>query len=72
MPGPWDGPVRVAEVTDTSFRFLTLDGHIEAGQIEWRARDEPGRLIFEVESWSRAGDAASYLVHDRLRLAKGV
>ena len=38
MPGPWDGPVRVVEVTPTSFRLATLDGHLEAGQIEFRAR----------------------------------
>jgi Domain of unknown function (DUF1990) len=72
MPGPWDGPVRVVERTPTSFRFVTLEGHIEAGQIEWRARDEDGRLIFEVESWSRPGDRLSHLMHHRLRMAKEV
>src|SRR4051794_15270521 len=40
MPGPWDGPVRVVDRTPGSFRFATLDGHIEAGQIEWRARED--------------------------------
>ena len=46
MPGPWDGPVRVVHVTPTSFRFATLDGHLEAGQIEWHAADEGGELRF--------------------------
>jgi hypothetical protein len=72
MPVPWDGPIRVVDVTPTSFRFATLDGHIEAGQIEWRARDVDERLVFEIESWSRAGDRASYLLHHRLRMAKEV
>src|SRR5690348_372595 len=27
MPGPWDGPVRVIDVTDTSFRLATLERH---------------------------------------------
>src|SRR4051794_31477012 len=36
MPGPWDGPIRVVEVRPCSFRVVTLEGHIEAGQIEWR------------------------------------
>jgi hypothetical protein len=72
MPGPWDGPVRVVHLTETSFRFATLDGHIEAGQIEWRARDEDGRLVFEIESWSRPGDRLSSLLHHRLRMAKEV
>jgi hypothetical protein len=72
MPGPWDGPVRAIEVTDTSFRFVTLDGHLEAGQIEWRARDEGDRLVFQVESWARSGDRLSAIMHDRLRMAKEV
>jgi Domain of unknown function (DUF1990) len=72
MPGPWDGPVRVIEITPRSFRFATLDGHLEAGQIEWRAREEHDRLIFQIESWARAGDRLSALMHDRLRMAKEV
>src|SRR4051794_34489552 len=48
MPGPWDGPIRVIETTPTSFRFGTLDGHLEAGQIEWRAQDEEDGLHFVV------------------------
>ena len=35
MPGPWDGPVRVVERTPTAFRFATLEGHLEAGQIRF-------------------------------------
>jgi Domain of unknown function (DUF1990) len=72
MPGPWDGPIRVVEVTPASFRFVTLEGHIEAGQIEWRAREDGSRLAFEIESWSRAGDGLSYVLHHRLRMAKEV
>jgi hypothetical protein len=72
MPGPWNGPIRVAEVTPRSFRLLTLAGHLEAGQIEWRARDEDGCLVFEIESWARGGDRLSHLLHDKLRMAKEV
>jgi hypothetical protein len=72
MPAPWDGPIRVVEVTHTSFRFVTLDGHLEAGQIEWRAADVDDVLVFEIESWARGGDHLSYLVHDRFRMAKEV
>ncbi len=72
MPGPWDGPVRVIEVTNTSFRFATLARHLEAGQIEWRASDEAGLLVFQIESWARAGDRFSALLHDHLRMAKEV
>lgn len=72
MPGPWDGPVRVIEITDTSFRFATLGGHLEAGQIEWRAADRGDQLVFQIESWARAGDWLSALLHDHLRMAKEV
>jgi hypothetical protein len=72
MPGPWDGPVRVIDVTPTSFRFATLRGHLEAGQIEWRAEDDDGDLLFGVESWARSGDRLSDVMHNRLRMAKEV
>ncbi|HEU4656765.1 MAG TPA: DUF1990 family protein [Capillimicrobium sp.] len=72
MPGPWDGPVRVVEADAGGFRFATLDGHLEAGQIAWRARDDGGRVVFEVESWARPGDRLSSLLHHRLRMAKEV
>jgi uncharacterized protein (UPF0548 family) len=71
MPGPWDGPVRVLEVTPTSFRLGTLEGHLEAGQIEFRvAGSEP--IVFTIESWARSGDPLSDLLYDRLRMAKEV
>jgi uncharacterized protein (UPF0548 family) len=71
MPGPWDGPVRVASVTPRSFRFVTLAGHLEAGQIEFRASN--GELLeFEIESWARSGDRLSELMYDRLRISKEV
>jgi len=72
MPGPWDGPVRVVEVTSCSFRFVTLSGHLEAGQIEWSAEAKDGLLHFQIESWARAGDRVSALMHDHLRMAKEV
>jgi hypothetical protein len=70
MPGPWDGPVTVVDRTPTSFRFATLKGHLEAGQIEFRARDEGDAVCFEIESWARSGDRLSGLLYDRVRLAK--
>lgn len=70
MPGPWDGPVRVVDRTPTSFRLATLDGHLEAGQIEFRAHDGTGTLDFAIESWATSGDRLSELLYSRLRLAK--
>lgn len=70
MPGPWDGPVRVVDATPTSFRFVTLRGHLEAGQIEFRTSGDDGRLRFAIESWHRSADRLSDLLYDRLRVAK--
>jgi uncharacterized protein DUF1990 len=72
MPGPWDGPVRVTTATPTSFGFVTLSGHLEAGQIEFRATEADGLLRFEIESWARSGDRLSNLLYHHLRMAKEV
>ena len=72
MPGPWDGPVRVVAADARSFRLATLDGHLEAGQIEFRAADAPEGLRFEIESWARSGDRLVHLLYDHLRMAKEI
>ena len=72
MPGPWDGPVRVADTSPTSFRLVTLTGHLEAGQIEFRASAGHRSLTFVIESWARSGDRLSDLLYSHLRMAKEV
>lgn len=72
MPGPWDGPVRVLAADSTSFRLGTLPGHLEAGQIEFRARADHRSLSFEIESWARSGDRLSDLFYAHLRISKEV
>src|SRR6188472_1974810 len=72
MPGPWDGPVRVTAADATSFRLATLPGHLEAGQIEFRARSDYRSLWFEIESWARSGGRLSDLLYSHLRVSKEV
>jgi hypothetical protein len=72
MPGPWDGPVRVVRREPGSFRLATLEGHLEAGEIEFRAARDGDALCFEIESWARAGDKLSDLLYNKLRLAKEI
>jgi hypothetical protein len=72
MPGPWDGPVRVVRRDENSFRLATLSGHLEAGEIEFRAEPDGHALHFEIESWARAGDRLSALLYNKLRLAKEI
>ncbi len=71
MPGPWNCPVRVVERTPVSFRFVTLRGHLEAGEIEFRAeRTREGGLAFTIESWARSGDRIAEVLYKRLGIAK--
>ncbi|MCW2615472.1 MAG: hypothetical protein JWN08_2466 [Frankiales bacterium] len=71
MPGPWDAPVRVVERTPVSFRFATLRGHMEAGEIEFRAAwADGGRLVFTIESWARSGDRLYDWMYDKVPLAR--
>ena len=72
MPGPWDGPVRVVDVGRCSFRLATLAGHLEAGQIEFRASSAQTEVVFEIESWARSGSPLVNLLYHRLRMAKEV
>jgi len=73
MAGPWDGPVRVVELSDTSMRLATLPGHLEAGQIEFAAAErDDGELEFRIESWARSGDRLSNLLYTHVRMAKEI
>lgn len=73
MPGPWDGPVRVIDTSTRSFRFATLTGHLEAGQIEFSAsEDSDGLLVFEIESWARSASRLTNLLYHHLRMSKEV
>ncbi len=72
LPGPWDGPVRVVAVEADAFRLVTLAGHLEAGQITFRARTGARSLEFDIESWARSGDRLSDLLYSHLRMAKEV
>ena len=72
MPGPWDGPVRVVEADASSFRLATLAGHLEAGQIVFRATPDDGEIEVCIESWARSGDRFSNLLYTHARMAKEV
>ena len=72
MAGPWDGPVRVLEVDDSSFRLVTLDRHLEAGQIRFSAEDGEDGLRFTIESWARSADLFADLLYQHLRMAKEI
>lgn len=71
ITGPWNGPVRVAEVGPDFFRLITLAGHLEAGAILFRVK-AVGRQdsVFEIESMARSRDAVVDFVYDKVPIAK--
>jgi uncharacterized protein (UPF0548 family) len=72
MAGPWDGPVRVVHLSETSFRLVTLERHLEAGQIEFSAEDGDAGIAFRIESWARSADRLADLLYQHLRMAKEI
>jgi hypothetical protein len=50
-----------------------LIGHLEAGQIEFRASaGQETHVMFEIESWARSSSRLVDLLYHRLRMAKEV
>jgi hypothetical protein len=74
LAGPWKGAVEVIDVTPLSFRFATLEGHMESGVIEMRAIEtETNRHIqFSIESWARSHDRPFDVIYDKIGLAKAL
>lgn len=67
--GPWNGNVRVTEVNDHSFEFVTLEGHPEAGTIRFQAEvlgELERGLHFEIRSLARARDGLVAFAHEKL------
>jgi hypothetical protein len=72
MPGPWNGPVRVIHRDAESLRLVTLRGHMEAGQVHFRAGRNADLLVFEIELWARPGTRLVQVLYSHLRLAKEI
>lgn len=73
ITGPWNGPVRVTAVSPTGFTFVTLEGHLEAGEIHFECKPHPERadaLDFEIYSWARSRDKAVQFAYEVAGVAK--
>lgn len=71
ITGPWNGPVRVADVAEEVFRLVTLDGHLEAGEITFLIKKmDEGKTQFIIESLARSKDGVVDFVYDKIPLAK--
>lgn len=54
MAGPWNGPVTVTARSARHIRLAATRGHAQLGQVELRARDDPGGIVLEVQTRERA------------------
>ena len=70
ISGPWNGPVRVADVNKDSFTLSTLDGHLEAGKIQFRVCEKDGTVRFEIESLARSKDSLVDFFYDKVPIAR--
>lgn len=72
LPGPWAAPVRVVDVQAAAFTLATLNGHIEAGEITFRALRPSGSTLlrFEIESWARSSAALLHVLYDVVPVAR--
>ena len=73
--GPWNGCVRVTEVGTTSFEFITLEGHPEAGRIRFEAHyldESPDVLRFEIRSRARSRDGLVAFAYNTTGIGKRV
>lgn len=73
ITGPWDGPVRVSRVAPTAFALVTLEGHVEAGEILMQLDPHPTRADawrFEIHSWARSRDSVVDMLYSKIPLVK--
>ncbi|MDJ0365605.1 DUF1990 family protein [Hymenobacter sp. H14-R3] len=67
--GPWNGSVRVTQVSASSFELVTLAGHPEAGTICFEAHaldSRPDALRFEIRSLARSRDGLVAFAYDTI------
>lgn len=70
MPGPWRAPVRVDRLTEQSLTLVTLQGHMEAGHIQFATEQRGDDVAFTITSWARAGDRLFHLLHVQTPVAR--
>jgi len=72
LAGAWSGPVQVLDVDEQRFRFVTLDGHLEAGIIDFSTADTATGITFTIESWATSGGPFSRFLYDVVGVARAL
>jgi RHS repeat-associated protein len=68
IDGPlWVTPyVQATSVTSTSFSFITMEGHPEAGQIKFSADNSPQGPIFNISLWGQPKTTWDFKLYNNL------
>lgn len=71
IKGPWNGPVRVAQVDRTRLLLVTLKGHLEAGKIQFQfVRVENSEVVFRIESFAKSKNRIVDFLYDKLPISR--
>lgn len=71
LTAPWRAPVRVCHSSPGQFCLETLDGHLEAGRIQFSLRPiGSGRYRFEIESIARSRDEVVDFFYDKIPIVR--
>ncbi len=70
ISGPWDGPVEVLATDESSFAFVTLDDHLEAGFIRFSATAANDFLTFCIESWASSAGPIVWFTYSGIGASK--
>ena len=71
ISGPWNGPVRVIDTDSNSFALGTLDGHLEAGFIEFKVdQEDDTRRCFTIQSWATSGSLLVWITYSIFHVTK--
>jgi hypothetical protein len=71
LTAPWRAPVRVCDSSPGHFCLETLDGHLEAGRIQFSLLPlKDGRYRFEIESVARSKDEVVDFFYDKVPIVR--
>lgn len=67
ITGPWNGPVEVVDISNSSFTFITLQDHLESGFIRFGFNKKSDKEVeFSIDSWAKSSNRVVWLSYEVL------
>jgi hypothetical protein len=70
LTGPWNSPTRVDKVKEHGFHMKTLEGSMEAGEIQMYLTPKGKHWVFTIESLAKSRDKLIDLLYDKIPVIK--